>query len=296
MKNQHKGILYILLAACSFALMNMFVRLSGDLPSMQKSFFRNFISLIMASAILLRKKEPIKLPKGSGKYLLLRATFGTIGILCNFYAVDHLLLADASMLAKMSPFFTILFSYLILKEKITPFQGFAVVCAFLGCLFVIKPSFSGMELLPFISGMCGGMAAGMAYTLVRKLGEMGVNKTFIVFFFSSFSCLVALPFLILQFEPMTMKQFGMLILAGVAAMGGQVGVTMGYCYAPAKEITVYDYSQILFSALLGFLVFGDVPDIWNWVGYGVIITIAILLYLHNNKGMFHGKKHQTAEN
>ena len=72
--------------------------------------------------------------------MILRATFGTVGILCNFYAVDHLVLSDASMLNKMSPFFVIIFSFLLLKEKMSPAQALAVAGAFIGSLFVIKPT------------------------------------------------------------------------------------------------------------------------------------------------------------
>ena len=72
--------------------------------------------------------------------MVLRATFGTMGILCNFYAVDHLVLSDASMLNKMSPFFVILFSFLLLKEKLKPAQAIAIFVAFIGsCLSLSQP-------------------------------------------------------------------------------------------------------------------------------------------------------------
>ena len=132
MKNKHKylGILYIVLAAFFFALMAMFVRLAGDIPSIQKSFFRNLVSLLFAGIILAREKVWFSGKKENIKYLFLRATAGTIGILCNFYAVDHLVLSDASMLNKMSPFFAIIFSYFILKEKVSVPQALIVAGAF----------------------------------------------------------------------------------------------------------------------------------------------------------------------
>ena len=110
---KYKGVLCIIVSAFCFAFMNAFVRLSGDLPSIQKSFFRNFVAFFFALIILIRSKEKINVTKESVPYLLLRSIFGTLGILCNFYAVDHLVLSDASMLNKMSPFFTILFSFLL---------------------------------------------------------------------------------------------------------------------------------------------------------------------------------------
>ena len=108
MTQKNKGVCCILLSSFSFALMNMFVRMSGDLPSIQKSFFRNFVAMLFALSILLKEKPEIRLDGTSKKFLFLRSLCGTIGILCNFYAVDHLVLADASLLNKMSPFFAIL--------------------------------------------------------------------------------------------------------------------------------------------------------------------------------------------
>ena len=114
MKSKYKGIIYILCAAFCFALMNAFVRLSGDLPSLQKAFFRNLVALIFAFVIIRKDRIKIEWKQGDGKYLFWRALFGTLGVFFNFYAVDHLVLSDASMLNKMSPFFAIVFSYLIL--------------------------------------------------------------------------------------------------------------------------------------------------------------------------------------
>ncbi len=282
-KKQYKGILYIVLSAFCFALMNMFVRMSGDLPSIQKSFFRNFVAAIFACVILLKDKVPFRCKRENLLALILRATFGTIGILCNFYAVDHLVLSDASMLNKMSPFFAVLFSFLILKEKVTAPQAFIVAGAFLGSMFVVKPTFSNMDLLPSIIGLFGGICAGAAYTMVRKLGENGEKGPFIVFFFSTFSCLVTLPWLVFDYHPMSGTQIMILLLAGLSAAGGQFSITAAYCYAPAREISVYDYSQIIFSAVLGFVVFGQLPDALSWLGYGIICLMAVVMFLYNKK-------------
>lgn len=287
MSEKNKGICCILLSSFSFALMNLFVHLSGDLPSVQKSFFRNFVAMLFALAILLKERPEISLSHDSKKYLLLRSIFGTVGILCNFYAVDHLVLADASMLNKMSPFFAILFSILILKEKINFFQGFCVVLAFIGTLFVIKPTPSNLACLPALIGLLGGLGAGMAYTCVRALGTHGVKGSFIVFFFSAFSCLVTLPCLLFRMHPMTGAQLGILLLAGLAAAGGQFSITAAYTYAPAREISVYDYSQIIFSAILGYFVFGQVSDALSWLGYLIITSSAIIMFLRNNRAAHH---------
>lgn len=282
-KVKYKGILFIVLSALCFAFMNMFVRMAGDLPAVQKSFFRNLIAFGIALMIMVRKKENLEVKKGNWKFMILRATFGTIGILCNFYAVDHLVLSDASMLNKMSPFFVILFSFLILREKLTPIQVTAVCGAFIGSLFIIKPTFLNMNLLPSIIGLCGGLTAGIAYTMVRVLGQRGQKGTSVVLFFSGFSCLVTLPYLLLNYHPMTMHQGLVLLGAGFAAAGGQFAITAAYYHAPAREISVYDYSQIIFSAVIGFVLFNQIPDRYSVLGYVIIIAMAVWMFFYNQR-------------
>lgn len=140
-----------------------------------------------------------------------------------------------------------------------------------------------MRLFPAFIGLLGGIGAGAAYTCVRKLSIIGEKGPCIVAFFSGFSCLVTLPFLLFDYHPMTLRQLLMLILAGSMAAGGQFSVTAAYSHAPARELSVYDYSQILFSALIGFLVLGEIPDLFSWIGYVLIIGMAVLMFLYNKK-------------
>lgn len=284
LSQKNKGIILIISSAFFFALMNMMVRFAGDLPSIEKSFFRNFVAMFFAIIALKRSKTPIQVPKGSWKPLLLRSIFGTLGILCNFYAIDHLMLADASILNKLSPFFAILFSFFLLKEKVHPFAALCVFTAFIGSLFVIKPGL-GMftDTFPAFIGLLGGLCAGIAYTYVRILGTRGVKGPFIVFFFSSFSCLVTLPYLLLHFHPMSLGQFGCLMLAGLFASGGQFTITAAYTCAPARDISIYDYSQILFSTLLGFFFLDQIPDYLSFIGYGIIILASIAMFIFNQR-------------
>ena len=121
MTNKQKGILCILISAFSFALMNLFVQLAGDINPIQKSFFRNLIAFIFAAAILL-KGHDFSYQKRNLKYLFLRSALGTVGILCNYYALGHMLLSDASMLGKLSPFVVLICYYIFLKEKINALE------------------------------------------------------------------------------------------------------------------------------------------------------------------------------
>ncbi|WP_028510094.1 DMT family transporter [Ruminococcus sp. NK3A76] len=282
-KNKYKAIIYIILSAFSFAFMFAFVRMAGELPTFQKVFFRNFIAMLIAVATLIKTKTPFKIEGKTNKWVIfVRAAAGTAGMLGNFYAIDKLALSDASMLNKMSPFFTIVFSYIFLKEKLTPFQLLTVIGAFIGAMFIIKPSFANAALFPSVLGFLGGMGAGLAYACVRYLGQHGVHGKVIVAYFSGFSCLVTLPYLLFLGKEMSISQILCLIGAGCAAAGGQFTITAAYTHAPAREISVYDYSQLIFTMLLGFFLFGDIPDVWSFVGYFIIVTMGVLVFLYNN--------------
>lgn len=282
LKDKHLGIIYIIFSAFCFSLMNMFVQLAGDVPFIQKSFFRNFVALLCAVFVMIKQGVSWKPQRNENiPFLIIRSVCGTIGIFGNFYALGHLLLADASMLNKMSPFFAVVFSFLFIKEKMTLFQISAVIISFIGSLFIIKPTFANVTLFPALAGLIGGMGAGAAYTTVRVLGKRGEKGPYIVFFFSAFSCLVVLPYLLFNFSPMTIFQLLILIAAGIAAAGGQFSITAAYCYAPAREISIFDYTQIIFASFLGFMLFGQIPDIWSVVGYVIICSMAIAMFFYN---------------
>lgn len=129
--------------------MNVSVRLAGDLPVRTEKFFSGILVAAFFAAIYSYQNHTApKVEKTQWGSLFLRCAFGTLGILCNFYAIDHLLVADASILNKLSPFFAIIFSFLLLKEKIKPAQAMCVILAFVGCLFVVKPGFENVHLIP----------------------------------------------------------------------------------------------------------------------------------------------------
>ena len=278
-----RGIFLIICSAFCFACMNMFVRLSGDLPSIQKSFFRNLVSFAFAISMILKNRVSVNIKKEAVVPLILRSIAGTMGILCNFYAVDHMAIADASLLNKLSPFFVVIFSFLILKEDIKGYQLVCILTAFAGSLFVIKPTADIFQNPAALIGALGGMSAGAAYAFVRLCGQKGVKGPVIVAFFSGFSCLSVLPFVIFGFVPMTGMQILFLLLAGLAAAGGQFTITAAYTHAPAREISIYDYSQILFSTLLGFVFLHELPDGYSFVGYMIIIGASVAMFILNRK-------------
>ena len=189
-------------------------------------------------------------------------------------------IADANILNKLAPFAAIVMSIFIIGEKPNTFEVGTVITAFIGAAFIVKPG-AGIASLPALVAMLGGIAAGTAYTYVRKLGLMGERKAVIVLFFSTFSCLVSLPGMITGFVPMNAKQLICLLMAGIMASVGQLNVTAAYSYAPAREISVFDYSQVVFAALFGFIFFREIPDAWSFLGYVIIIATAVIKWYYN---------------
>ena len=283
LSNKTLGVIYILLSAVCFTGMNTFVRLSGDVPTFQKVFFRNFVAMFFALFALLKAGERIKKKKGSMKYLTLRSVVGLAGVFGNFYAIDKIELSDASMLNKMSPFFALIFSAIFIKEKVRLKQAIAIAVAFVGALFIIKPTFGNENIIASMAGFIGGMCAGGAYTCVRWLGITGENGKLIVFFFSAFSSIVTAPYLIFNYHHMELWQWAALLMAGLCAAGGQFSITAAYTHAPSREISVYDYSQVVFAAIVGFFAFGDIPDLWSFVGYFIICAMAVWMFIYNNR-------------
>lgn len=276
MNNTTKGILCIIAAAFGFSLMTFFVRLSGELPTMQKAFFRNAFALVIAAATMIVNKESFVLPKAYRTDIFFRCLFGTTGLIANFYAIDRLHLADANMLNKLSPFWGILVSIPLLKEKPSKMDLIATTGAFIGALLIIRPTGINMELIPAMVGLYGGFGAGTAYVFVRRAGQKGAKTPIIVTCFSLFSCMLTLPFMLFNYVTMTPRQWFCLIMAGLSATLGQFGITTAYRYAPAKKLSVFDYMQVVFATILGIAFLHESPSVYSFIGYIIIIGIAII--------------------
>lgn len=289
-RNLSKGILYTIISSLGFAAMSFCVKGAGDLPTMEKAFFRNAVAAVIAVVTLMNMPGPgrFKTKKETRGALLLRVTFGTIGLMANFWAIGQMGLADSNVLNKMSPFFTIIASVFILKEKPTKLDNALVVMAFAGTLFVIKPS-AGLAAFPALVGLFSGFCAGMAYTFLRLVTTRGERSQVVVFYFSFLSCLACVPFMLFNFKMPTVHQFLWLVGTGAFAAVGQFGVTAAYKYAPAKDVSVFNYTQVLFSALLGFLYFRESPDLLSWIGYAVIIGAAAIKW-KNESDFIHAEK------
>ncbi len=270
-----KAVFIMILSSFAFSLMSLFVKLSGDISTPQKSMIRTMV--IMAVSYIILKKRGIKIGKiKEPKWLFIRCVAGTAGILLNYYAYDHLILSDAAIIFRISTVMTLVFSYLLLGEKMSKLQFSMVILALIGVGFVVKPEFRS-DTIDYIYAVLGAFSAALAYTALRPLGKV-MDSGVIVFLFASFTFIILLPYVALNFEPMSLYQTITLILASLCATVGQFAITIAYKDAPAREISIYNYTGIVFSGIFGYFIFNDYPDSISLVGYAIIFASSYIIY------------------
>jgi drug/metabolite transporter (DMT)-like permease len=281
MKNEkHLGVILIVLAALFFSLMATTVKSVNEFPLIQKVFFRNFVGVIILSYFVVKDRSILKVNK---KLLMLgRCSFGLIGVFMYYKSLGLLDLSEAVLINKLSPFFVIILSGIFLREKIRLSQFMAVFIALSGIVVLLKPQMS-IDITPAIIGLTGAIAAGGAYTIIRQLRLTDKPMT-IVYYFCLSSTLVTLPFLIPVFVMPTVFELIKLCLIGVFALIAQLLMTNAYRHAPASQLSIYTYMNIVFSTLWGVLLWSESLTMSFVLGAGLIISAGFLnFYIANKK-------------
>lgn len=279
--NKGKAIFFMILASFFFTTMNMFGKLASGVTPYQKTFLTNAVATVIVCIIIFKRKASFLGHKDNRKYLFLRGIMGTVSICAFYFSLDYLLLSDATMLNKLSPFFAIIFSFLYLKEKITGKQLIFLLLAFGGSLFVIKPHFDS-SIIPSLMGIVAAACAGLAYTMIRVIGDKEDFFT-VILSFTGIATIVCAPFMFIDTDSLTTSNIIYMILAGLCFVLGQVFLTLAYRNAPASEISMFDYVGLIIAAIYGFILFSEIPDILSIIGYIVIILASFLNIIIKNK-------------
>lgn len=273
-KNKVTGIFFMILSSFSFATMNLLAKLTTGVNPYQKTFIFNLVASIIVSVILIKRKESFIGKRENLKYLLTRGVMGTLAMITNYVSLQYLILSDSTIITKLAPFFTIIFSFLIIKERINKKQGILLILAFLGSLLVIKPSFN-LSFIPALIGVFSALSSGLAYTMIRCIGDKESFWTVIL----SFTGIATLTTSVSIFNNSS-NLFGLnlvfLIGAGVCFTLGQIFLTLAYRNAPASEISVYDFIGLVLAAIYSFIFFAQLPDILSILGYIIIVAVSII--------------------
>ncbi|QTM08755.1 EamA family transporter [Brachyspira hyodysenteriae] len=275
------GSSFITFSALSFSIMEIAVKISGsNIPVMEQVFVRNLITLFISAFVMIRDKERLFPNKSNILSIVCRCISGYLGIISYFYATNNMVLADASVLQKTSPFWSSFFAFLLIKEKVIKMQWFGMIIAAIGSIFIIKPSMNS-NVFPAIVALSAAIFAGISYSIIGSLKGKESNSL-IIFYFSLFSCLFSL-FFVKSFVIPNLFELFLLLLIGIFAGFGQFFLTIAYKKAPVSAVSIYNYTGVIFSYIFSVFLFKERVDIYSIIGMLLTIFAALLVYFYKNK-------------
>ena len=282
MSERTKGAALMCTSALLFSAMQIPISLSGTtIPIMEQVFFRNIVTLILSFILIIRSGGSLFGTKKNQPLLFVRSAFGFLGLITQFYAVAHANQGDVSTMMKLSPFMITLWAAIFLREKIRKVQIPALLIAFLGAAFVANPAFNS-NLLPLFMAFLCAFFSSVSYTLLAYFKNK-VDGMTIIMHFSTFCVLACIPFMIFDFVMPTFKELLLLLLIGVFGGFGQITLTYAYRLATAAEISIYNYSGIVFSIILGYVFLGEVLDVTSVIGCTLVIVAALITYIFSGE-------------
>jgi len=278
-KSQLTGARYMLISAVGFALMAACVKLvsTRGIPLLEIVAARALVSLVISYVDVHRKGLSVW---GTHRTLLVaRGIVGSLALICVYYALMTLPLAEATLLQYMHPMFTALLGLFFLGESIQRSTVVCILFSITGLIFMVEPGvFTGAATaLPSMSvavALLGAFGSAVAYVLVRRL-SLEEDASVIIFYFP----LVALPLSVAilgdQFVMPDGQSLVLLLMVGIFTQIGQLGLTHAMRYGSAGKTAAYSYVQIIFAVILGWALFAELPSLWTYVGGGLIVAGAL---------------------
>lgn len=276
------GARYMLVSAFAFALMTTFVKLAAirGIPLLEIVAARCLVSLVISYLDVRRKGLSVW---GNHRPLLLaRGLVGAFALICVYYAVTTLPLAEATLLQYIHPVFTALLALLVLKEGIHLSTIACIALSITGLVIMVEPGLVGiasptLPLFPVTVALAGAFGSSVAYVIVRRLSRTE-DASVIIFYFP----LVALPLSVLflgdDFVMPDGTSLMILLAVGLCTQAGQMGLTHAMRHESAGKAAAYSYIQVVFAVILGWAVFSEVPSPWTWIG-GILIVSGAMLNL-----------------
>lgn len=268
-----RGGIYIMTAGIIFTSSAGFVKeLGGEITVFQILLIRQATMTITVMPVIARN-FPDALRTKSLPLQLVRVVFAIIAMVGSFLAIQHMPLADATALSFAKSLFVTIFAILFLKEVAGFNRWFATLIGFAGVLVIVQPEPSGIDLYALYA-IAGAAGAAMVSTIIRHLSQFDRSITIL-----SYQALlvgaVMLPFGIYFWVWPTAIQWGMMLGIGLLSVAGQFCNIAGYRAGEASAVAPLDYARLVFAALIGFLVFLEVPSWSTIVGSAIIIATSI---------------------
>jgi drug/metabolite transporter (DMT)-like permease len=277
------GIALKLGATLAFSLMYVAIRLAGSVPTGEVVFFRAFFALVPLFALALFTIGPrAVLQTRRLPVHFIRSITGVISMYLNFAALRMLPLADLTGFSFVMPIFATVLAALLLREQVGPWRGTAVIVGFAGVLVMVEPHGGAATLLG--NGLSPGAGLALLAALlsafvvifIRQMSTTERSET-IVFYFMSFTALTGLISMIWWRVPLTPAMTAWLVLSGLLGGIGQICMTFSYRFAEPSLLAPFDYVAMVWAALLGFAVFGEVPERLVLIGAGIVIASGLFI-------------------
>ena len=261
------------LACLSFCGMAVLVReLAKDIPPLEIGFFRAFGGLLFMVPYALRAGKTIWQTENKKVYAA-RGCTGAIFIICFFPGVSLMEIADAQALTFTTPLFGFLLALFFLGENLSFQRGCALLIGFFGALVILRPHFDFTNLGAFLILISAIAAAASSTFLKFSTRKDAPDK--IVFYHGLYMSPLVLLATLQEWRWPTLEQFLVLVIIAALATLNQRCLSRSFAVSDATAVLPFLFMRLPFGALLGFLVFGELPDFWIWVG-GIIIFCSSL--------------------
>lgn len=269
-----RGALWIILGCIMFSCMTAMVKfLGGSFDSFQLAFFRALFGLFAVLPFFLRYGLGVVRTRRLGLQLT-RAIGGSFAMLCGFYAITHLPLADAVSISYARALFLIPLAVLFLGEVVRLRRWTATAVGFVGVVIMLRP---GGEIAPATFVAVLGAFLGAAITILIKKLSTTERPESLLFYFGAVSSLVALGPALMVWRAPTPTELAFLMAIGALGAAGQYFMIRGYRIGETTALLPFDYTRLLFAGAIGYLVFAELPDIWTVSG--ALIVVAATLYI-----------------
>ncbi|NCF27273.1 MAG: EamA family transporter [Gammaproteobacteria bacterium] len=260
----------MLAATAVLTCMHATVRLVSDgMHSFEIVFFRNLFGLVAILPLALRAGIGSLKSRQPGLQLL-RSAFGLVAMFTWFYALSVVPIAQATALSFTSVIFGSIGAALLLGERMRLRRWSAVLAGFAGTLVILRPGFGDVDptaLIVVLSSICW---AGALLTVKRLSATDSV--VCIVTWNSILLTVLSLPLAIPVWVTPSTEQLLWLSLIGLLATLGHLAMTGAFKASDATVVFPVDYTRLLWATVIGYLAFGEIPDIWTWIGGTIIFA------------------------
>lgn len=214
--------------------------------------------------------------------LTLRGSLLVVSTFFNFVAVKYLSLTMTAAIMFSSPIFVALFSIVFLKERVGIWRWSAIILGFLGVLIIVRPLDDDFHWAALLS-LHNAIAISVFSMITRRLAGT-VNAQVMQFFSGGLGTIALCPFAIYAWSmPTQTIGWFLLVIVGAAAWLGHNMFSRAHVYANAATLMPFSYSFIIFMALASYVVFATHPDVWVFVGAGLVAGSGLIIWWRENQ-------------